>query len=426
MAWKCPQCGEVNSADYMLRCICGYEVDAAIKRPKETLCPGCLEPNPVDQYFCKKCGLNLKPWADLQSEKHTTSPVLALKFNGSAREYFRIWIVNLCLILLTVGIFSAWAKVRKKRYFYSHTTLDGTPFEYLGQPIPILKGRVIAVIVFSAYYMSSHFFTEILPYILLVGAVLAPWIIIRSAAFNARYSSFRNMTFRFDGKYLDALKATFAYVFILVLLIGLIFKWPPANAAIGVTFGIFGLLFPWWIKRLKNFIICNTSYGGQKGEFSATTGQFFKVYLSAGLLLIPFGIIASVLGAVIFWRFKESQLLILGTTALLYIGYVLAYAYVKAHGNNLVWNHSRLGGLRFESTLQARGMAKLYLTNALAIIASLGLMIPWAVIRTLKYRADNLKVQLEGNLSDFRGCDRSTVRAVGEELGDFFDVDLSL
>ena len=46
---------------------------------------------------------------------------LSLEFHGSAREYFRIWIVNLCLTLLTFGIFSAWAKVRKKRFAYSHT-----------------------------------------------------------------------------------------------------------------------------------------------------------------------------------------------------------------------------------------------------------------------------------------------------------------
>jgi hypothetical protein len=48
-------------------------------------------------------------------------PELSLEFSGSAREYFRIWITNLCLTLLTFGIFSAWAKVRKKRYTYSHT-----------------------------------------------------------------------------------------------------------------------------------------------------------------------------------------------------------------------------------------------------------------------------------------------------------------
>ena len=35
-------------------------------------------------------------------------------FDGSATEYFRIWIVNLALSILSLGIFSAWAKVRTR------------------------------------------------------------------------------------------------------------------------------------------------------------------------------------------------------------------------------------------------------------------------------------------------------------------------
>jgi uncharacterized membrane protein YjgN (DUF898 family) len=40
---------------------------------------------------------------------------IALEFTGCAGEYFRIWIVNVCLSVLTLGIYSAWAKVRRKR-----------------------------------------------------------------------------------------------------------------------------------------------------------------------------------------------------------------------------------------------------------------------------------------------------------------------
>lgn len=65
--------------------------------------------------------------------------------------------------------------------------VDGTPFQYLGQPVPILKGRIVAAMLFTVYYASSHFFTSLLPYVLTAGVVLAPWVIVRSAAFNARY-----------------------------------------------------------------------------------------------------------------------------------------------------------------------------------------------------------------------------------------------
>ncbi len=351
---------------------------------------------------------------------------LSLKFSGSAREYFRIWIVNLCLTLLTLGIFSAWAKVRKKRYSYSHTTLGGTPFQYLGQPIPILKGRLIAAIGFLVYYTSTHFISSLLPYVLGAGLVIAPWVIVRSAAFNARYSSFRNMTFHFDGGYLDALKVLYAWGIVPLLVIGVILSWAGKPIVLGITSAIFAFSYPWWIRRLKKFIIERTSYGGKRGGLFATGGQFFRIYFISGLIMIAVLIPSIILIGALFISPKGSWLLGYLAGAPMYAGYVLAFAYLQARSGNLVWNHTRLGPLRFRSTLRCRDLLKLYVTNALGIVASLGLLIPWAIVRTVKYRAENMTVLQEGELSEFQGSDRSGVTALGAETVDFFDVDLSL
>ena len=57
------------------------------------------------------------------------------QFTGRAGEYFGIWFVNLLLSIVTLGIYSAWAKVRTERYFYGNTSLAGANFEYLASPI---------------------------------------------------------------------------------------------------------------------------------------------------------------------------------------------------------------------------------------------------------------------------------------------------
>jgi len=44
-------------------------------------------------------------------------PPLALRFTGRGTEYFGIWIVNLLLTIITLGIYSAGAKVRRLQYF---------------------------------------------------------------------------------------------------------------------------------------------------------------------------------------------------------------------------------------------------------------------------------------------------------------------
>src|SRR5215475_8770259 len=86
--------------------------------------------------------------------------VVRPEFTGSAGEYFRIWIVNLFFSLVTLGIYSAWAKVRKKKYFYGSTRFDGETFDYFGRPVVILKGRIVAVIAFVIY----AFVGELYPY----------------------------------------------------------------------------------------------------------------------------------------------------------------------------------------------------------------------------------------------------------------------
>jgi uncharacterized membrane protein YjgN (DUF898 family) len=352
-------------------------------------------------------------------------PDLSLRFDGSAREYFRIWIVNLCLTILTLGIFSAWAKVRKKRYSYSRTTLGDTPFQYLGRPVPILKGRVIAAVGFLMYYISSHYVTYLMPYVLGAGLIVAPWVIVRSAAFNARYSAFRNMTFHFEGTYLGAMKMLYAWGIVPAFVLGMMFNWPGKPIVFAVTSIILSFSFPWLIRRLKGFIIEHTSYGGKKGIFFATGGQFFKIYLVAGLIsmaaAIPFFVLIS-----LFAFLKQSRFPAYIGVAPVYAGYVLMFAYIQSRSGNLVWNHTRLGPLRFRSTLRWGGLIKLYVMNALGIIVSLGLLIPWAVMRTVKYRIDHMEVIPEGGLDEFQGSDASAVTAVGAEMIDFFDVDLSL
>jgi uncharacterized membrane protein YjgN (DUF898 family) len=353
--------------------------------------------------------------ADLRSSGPTTvnsnpasppsQPGLTLQFTGSAGEYFRIWIVNLCLTLFTLGIFSAWAKVRKKRYFYSHTLLDGTPFQYLGQPIPILKGRLIAATLFGVWYTATHYITSLLPFVLIAAFILAPWVMVRAAAFNARYSAFRNMTFGFAGTYTSAAKVMYGWAIL--------------------TLVSLGMAFSWWQQRLKKYIIDRTSYGGVNGEFSATGGQFFKTYFIAGLLFAIAMIAAFMLLGIGAAAGGENSFMVVWVVGI-YAIYVMAYAYIQARITNLVWNNTQLGPLRFKSSIGVRSLLRLYLTNALAILATAGLLIPWATMRTLKYRADHLSVMAAGPLDEFRGSEDGSVRAVGAEVGDFFDFDMSI
>lgn len=358
---------------------------------------------------------------------------LSLEFHGTAGEYFRIWAVNLCLTLLTVGIFSAWAKVRKKRYFYSHTLLDNTPFQYLGEPLPILKGRIVAVVLFGMWYLGSNFFMALMPILAVIVIVLAPWVMVRSSAFNARYSAFRNMTFHFDGTYRDAASTLYSFFPVPLLIVGGSISWQWEQPfAIGAAILVFAFAFPFWLARIKRYLVSHTQFGGVAGKLDITGGNYYSIYFRAGLLGTLVSIVTggATVGMVIVLHNLDDGALddffSVVSTIPVYLGYVIVYAYIQSRTTNLVWNNTQVGSVRFSPTMATRPLMALYLINAIAIVASLGLLIPWAVIRAHRYRIECLGCELQGELSEFRGSDQNHVRASGAEVGEMFDLDFSL
>jgi len=363
-------------------------------------------------------------------EKKAPVRGLDIEFRGSASGYFRVWAVNLCLTLLTLGIFSAWAKVRRKRYFYAHTLLDGTPFQYLGQPLPILKGRLVAVVLFLLWYLSSHFVVTLVPVLIVVAVVLAPWVLARSAAFNARYSAFRNLRFNFNATYWNAVCTLYAWGLIPLILIGgfILWQWQQPHLLV-IAALVFAVYVPFWLAGIKRFLVGHTRFGGAAGKLAITGGKFYFVYFKAGLLASGLSIIS---GGAAFAITKLTNDWAMGNAMSIlalvpsYLGYVIVYAYIQAQTGNLVWNNTQLGPLRFQSTLGTRRLAELYLSNGLAILVSCGLLIPWAVVRSFRYRARCMSAQLQGEWSDFSGSDASSVHAAGAEVGEMFDLDFSL
>ncbi len=66
-------------------------------------------------------------WRGPETDVATTH---AVEFRGTGREYFRVWLVNVTLTVLTLGLYGPWAKVRTRRYFHGVTSLAGYSFEY--------------------------------------------------------------------------------------------------------------------------------------------------------------------------------------------------------------------------------------------------------------------------------------------------------
>jgi len=89
-------------------------------------------------------------------EESAQDRLYSVEFSGRGSEYFRIWIVNILLTICTLYIYSAWAKVRSKRYFYGNTFLDGSSFEYHAQGKQLLPGRLIGLVLIAVIALGEY------------------------------------------------------------------------------------------------------------------------------------------------------------------------------------------------------------------------------------------------------------------------------
>ena len=214
--------------------------------------------------------------------EHTTQPAretARFAFTGRAGEYFRIWIVNLFLSIVTVGIYSAWAKVRVKRYVLGHTLLGDLPFAYDANPWAIFRGRLIAVALVGLW-TGLGYVSPLAQLALLVPlAFFVPWLAVASLRFNARVSSYRNVGFSFDGDYRGALKN---YVGLVLL---------AALTAYG--------LLPWVVRRQKQWVAQHTSWGDKRMRFEGTVGAFYVAHVPIFVGMIVFFIVLMI--AMVAW-----------------------------------------------------------------------------------------------------------------------------
>lgn len=353
-----------------------------------------------------------------QTETAPAPKTLRFSFTGQAGEYFGIWIVNNLLKMMTFGIYSPWAKVRKRRFFFGHTLLHDSPFDYLADPMVLFKGWLIAAGFFILYSVGGQFVPILGMIFGLIFFLAVPWLVVRSRRYNSTNSSYRNIRFNFRAAYREAY-VVFAGLYLLV----------PFT---------FGLIVPYLIYRQKRFLVENGGYGSTPFYFSGTAGDYYRVYLKAllvalimgALIFIPIMVATTVFSpqAITAMAKNPAGAALASAVPLLLLLplYFCVFVYLKTSIANLTWNRTGLGDGMFTSTLRTRNMLWLYLSNAAAIVCSMGLAIPWASVRLARYRFENLSMETAIGLDGFLSVAGEELTATGEEIGDLFGIEMDL
>jgi uncharacterized membrane protein YjgN (DUF898 family) len=326
-----------------------------------------------------------------------------LVFSGSGSEFFGIWIVNILLGIVTLGIYSAWAKVRTMNYFYGSTSLAGSSFAYVANPVVILKGRIIAFVFFLLYMLLSQVEPLLIIPLTLLIFFLSPVIIVRSLRFRMGNTEYRGLRFGFAGTTGESYG-----VFVGVHLLSYITA---------------GILFPWFYMRQKQFFIGNVQFGGSQFKCMPRVGHF---YACVGICFAS--VLVFFLFFVSFYMAVNSQVLLSFlplVTLLIYLLMGFLGAYWFASTTNHIIESSRLEDINFESRLTISGLIGLWVVNILLLVFTLGLATPWVMVRNARYRISCTSI-IAHDLDSFVAEKIDSTSALGNELGEAFDVDLAI
>ena len=192
-----------------------------------------------------------------------------------------------------------------------------------------------------------------------------------------------------------------------------------------VRFGTYGSVSTEHTERLPKhmyygphwpFIVEHTSYGTTKFTFTAAAGEYYRIWTSA---IIPavFGLLIYVLLAFVFPPASALVFLVM---------YLYFMAFFSVKTTNLLYNSTRLGPHRLDAELQVKQYFFIVATNTIAVALTLGMLHPWAKVRTARYKAEHLSMSVSGNLDSFVAHEQKEVSALGEEMADFLDFDFGL
>ncbi len=385
----------------------------------------------------------------------------SLKFEGSGKEYFKIWIVNVLLTIVTLGFYYPWAKVRNRRYFYANSILNDRNFEYHATGKQLFIGFLVAMALFIVYIVIQ----QISPVgnLVLIGAlfIAIPWLIWRSMMFNMRMTSFSNVRFGFVGKLSESYMNFFVYPALLMigyilLALGVEVLIPILGMGLTsmisfIVFLIFIVFAVSFIKKKNTEYLINVSrYGQGIFQTNVKTKEFMTIMVkTVGIAILAMLITALIIGALVYVTVGLETLIsiqeaandpqmmqakmaaIMPIVGLAYLGMILASMFIMAYSitrqRTYVYGNTTLDNeITFGSTLKAKQFAWIMITNFLAIIATLGLAMPWAKVRVARVMLENTQVHADEGLDLYMTQKQNESSSLGEQIGDAFDVDVGL
>ena len=353
----------------------------------------------------------------------------ALQFTGGIGEYYGVVILNALLVFITLGIYAPWAKVRKKRYFYSHTEFLDEGFQFTATGKNLFIGRIVGILALVGLSLIG-----VIPILGIIITVLTlfigvPFILNRSLRFQARHTAWRDVRFGWDGTLLMAFLVWMVYPLLSLITLG--------------------LAQPLAARALRRHYAENHSFGAAKFSADLGLGAFYMALLKSFMFLsvlvalfggIGFALAAPFLGDMFGTVTSYDDLVFIlallppekqAILAMPFIGIALAFymagGYYFGLVRHIMVDHLRLeGGIRLRSSLSAFKYAMVIISNLIINVITLGFAHPYTVVRHYRYLTQAIEIRPIANMAGFIDNQTKAGFSVFEEVADIEGLSIEL
>jgi uncharacterized membrane protein YjgN (DUF898 family) len=392
--------------------------------------------------------------SESQAAPGPTAKTYRLIFTGSGSEYFRIWVVNLLLVLITLGLYYPWAQVRKRQYMLGNTWLDQHAFEFDAKPRRMLRGTLLVGALLGAYFYANQSNPWSGTVALLILVLVWPAVWLNAKKFRLFHTRWRGLRFGFDASTAQMYGALWPAIVLYIVFVSALAlladpeiprQWP---AALGfILIGVLLLLllagpYAWWrwqhfaqssyvLASLRSQLVLNPRMAyrlvGKTAVVLVLTGLIMVLLLWVAMSLASiFGGMAQSLSSSAWGRTVLVYSLVAVGALAVWSSQAAMYAYWTSRTQNLLWNNTHCQGLTFRSRLRARHYAQLLVKNLFLTALTLGLYWPFAVIAMRKLRTRTVRVQTSLALQSLFGQATASGDAAAAGGADMGGLDLGL
>ena len=270
----------------------------------------------------------------------TAPTTIALSYQGEGSDLFFVVLKNLFLTLVTLGIYTPWARTARRAYLWKQVQVGEDRLDYTGTGKELFIGYLKVVACYVVFFgipavvmRFSPMGGQILRVLgLLVVAVLLPYALYWSRRYLLGRTRWRGIRFGLVGE-----AGAFAKL------------WLTSGLLTVITLGIYGPIFT---NRIYGALTRNTRYGTAAFTYDGPDGEAFRIAIK-GLLL---------------------SLVTLGIYYPWYVARIRRFRLAHTHFDRAT------GAL----DITGRLVWKLGIVNLLGMIFTLGIAMPWLMTYTLR------------------------------------------